>query len=341
MATSNGTSAGPLTRLTRVARGLDPRRLSRVSTNLEELTLATRELTRSVEALRTRTEQLAAIEQTNWETRQAVAELPDTLDVERVRAHVVKAISRATLELEPFPHIVVDKWLPSDVYRMMMQGLPAPVFFADRDPSRQRLGVPFRLAPTFSRLSWQLITRDVVGRIAGPVLNEKFGTVFREYLKRHSPNMDDAADMTLTASNGHIMLRRPGYVINPHRDPKWGFLICLVYLARSGDNEAYGTQLYTVKDDAEAPTSTPFYIDASRCDLVKTVPFRANSLLVFLNSTGAHGASIPADAEPANLERYLYQFRLGLENESKHAFLAGMTPEDRERWQGGEDSYRI
>jgi len=328
-------------RIARVARGLDPRRLSKVAANLDELTLATRELTRSVEALRTRTEQLATIEQTNWEMREAVAALPESLDVERIRNHVTKAISRATLELDPFPHILVDKWLPGDIYKLMMQGLPAPVFFADRDPSRQRLGVPFRLAPEFSRLTWQLITRDVVGRIAGPVLNEKFSEVFRAYLKRHAPQMDDAADMTLTASNGHIMLRRPGYVINPHRDPKWGFLICLVYLARSGDNEAHGTQLYRVKDDVEAPTSTPYYIEASRCELVKSVPFRANSLLVFLNSTGAHGASIPADAQPANLERYLYQFRLGLENDSKDAFLAGMPPAHRERWQGGEDSYRI
>ena len=34
------------------------------------------------------------------------------------------------------------------------------------------------------------------------------------------------------------MLRRPGYVIAPHRDPKWGFVTGLVYLASAGDNES-------------------------------------------------------------------------------------------------------
>lgn len=332
-------------RLRNVARGLDPRRLSRVAGNIDELTQATRELTRSVEALRTRTEQLAAIEQTNWDLRQAVSELPVSLDTDSIRHHITRAINKATIELDPFPHLLVEKWLPSDIYRLMTGGLPAPVFFADRDASRQRLGVPFRLAPEYSRTVWQLVTRDLVAGIAGPALNLKFAEVFRDYLKSFSPGLSDDADVTLTASNGHIMLRRPGYVIHPHRDPKWGFLICLVYLARSGDNEAHGTQLYRVKDDVEAPTSTPYYVEPSRCELVKSVPFRANTLLVFLNSTGAHGASIPADAQPATLERYLYQFRLGLENDSKRAFLAGMSPEARARWQGGDDpdskSYQI
>jgi len=163
--------------------------------------------------------------------------------------------------------------------------------------------------------------------------------VVRDYLRTLSPGMPDDADLTLTASNGHIMLRRPGYVIHPHRDPKWGHLSCLVYLVRPGDNESYGTQLYRVKDDIEAPSSTPFYVEQSRCELVKSVPFRANSLLIFLNSAGAHGASIPADAQPPTLERYLYQFRLGLEHLSKETFLNGMTPEKRARWSGGEESY--
>jgi hypothetical protein len=43
--------------------------------------------------------------------------------------------------------MVVDKWLPHDVYKRMIDALPPPVFFADRDQSRQRLAVPFHVAP--------------------------------------------------------------------------------------------------------------------------------------------------------------------------------------------------
>src|SRR5439155_24216024 len=110
-------------------------------------------------------------------------------------------------------------------------------------------------------------------------------------------------------SGGLLMLRRPGYFIGPHRDPKRAFITCLFYLAREGDNEAYGTQIFRVLNDREAPYKQTYYPeqDGLKCELVKVVPFKANTMLVCLNSGGAHGAVIPSD-EPAGVERYSYQF---------------------------------
>jgi hypothetical protein len=303
---------------------------------IDALVASTRELARSVGELRLRTDQLLELERANADLEEALAALPATLDVERVRAHVVKAIEQAELVLEPFPHLLVDKWLPADIYRLMIEGLPAPIFFADRDTSRQRLTVPFRLAPRYSKRVWKLITRDVVGAIVGPALNARFQQAVRDYVQTFCPGLPPDSDLTLGASNGHILLRRPGYVIAPHRDPKWGFLIGLVYLARPGDNEAHGTKLYRVKNDREAPTSAPYYIDAADCELTESVPFRANTLLVFLNSRGAHGASIPADAQPPTLERYLYQFRLGPKRATQDLLLESMTDEAKARWVSDE-----
>jgi hypothetical protein len=326
----------PLREIAKAARRLNPLTLSRTIGRVDDLTHATRELTRAVDALRTRTEQLALIEQTNVDRQDDVDGLPASLLTDRIRNHVARAVANATLELDPFPHLVVEKWLPTETYKLMIDGLPSSVFFADRDSSRQRLSVPFRLAPQYSRRVWQLVTRDLVSEIAGPLLSEKFSPVIRDYVRSFCPALPSDVDLTLRTSNGHIMLRRPGYVINPHRDPKWGFVSCLVYLVRPGDRESYGTQLYRVKDDTEAPTFKPFYVEDARCELVKSVPFKANTMLVFLNSVGAHGASIPADAEPRTLERYLYQFRLGPEGATKDALLEHMTPERRALWQSGE-----
>ncbi|MEQ1759774.1 MAG: hypothetical protein ABL986_15770 [Vicinamibacterales bacterium] len=330
-----------LGRFSRAARGWNPFAVSRAIDRVDDLRQATRELTRSIDVLRTRTDQLAAIEQSDWELQDALDALPSTLDTERVRAHVTKAIDQARLELDPFPHLLVESWLPTDVYKLMVNGLPPAIFFAEREVSRQRLSVPFRLAPRYSRRVWQMVTREIVSSIAGPLLNEKFKEPVRDYVHALCPDLPAHVDLNMRTSNGHIMLRRPGYVIAPHRDPKWGFLSCLVYLVRPGDNESYGTQLYRVKNDVEAPSFTPYYVEDSRCELVKAVPFRANTMLVFLNSVGAHGASIPADAQPASLERYLYQFRLGLENEAKDTFLAHMTDEGRARWKSedGDKGY--
>jgi len=49
-----------------------------------------------------------------------------------------------------------------------------------------------------------------------------------------------------------IFLRGAGYSLKPHRDPKWGFLTCILYLARPDDKEEWGTQIYSVDEDIEA-----------------------------------------------------------------------------------------
>ena len=322
-------------RLAKAARLLNPVGLVRRLDRVDQLERSTRELTELVESLQVQTQQLLAIEQTDWQRNSDILQFESRLDNERVRAHVARAVSKATLHDDPFPHLVIDKWLPHDVYNTMIDALPPPVFFADRDQSRQRLPVPFHVAPAYSRRVWQFIANDVVGGMVGPALTERMGPVIRDYLRGYCELPTDI-DLTLHASNGRIMLRRPGYMIQPHRDPRWGFVTCLVYLARPGDDEAHGTQLYAVKDDREAPSDKPFYIEESRCELVKSVPFRANTMLAFLNSHGAHGASIPPTAHPPTLERYLYQFRLGPTNRAVTQLLNVMPKEKRRAWEGAK-----
>jgi hypothetical protein len=322
-----------LRRLSNAARFLNPVTLVRTLNRVDELAQATRELTRSVDLLRVRTEQLLTIEQMNWDTQGKVSRLTQQLTPERVRAHVTRAIAKAPLDDDPFPHLIVDEWLPDDVYDRLIDALPPSVFFADRDDSRQQLPVPLHFAPDYSRRVWQFLAQDVVTGMVGPALTDRLGPTIHDYLTSYC-EVPDGIDLSLHASNGRIMLRRPGYVIPPHRDPRWGFITCLAYLARPGDNAAYGTQLYRVRDDEEAPSGKPFYLDQSRCELVKSVPFQPNTMLVFLNSTGAHGASIPAEAQPATLERYLYQFRLGPTSRTIAELLACMPEHKRVMWAG-------
>ena len=84
----------------------------------------------------------------------------------------------------------------------------------------------------------------------------------------------------------------------------------------------------------EAPSAAPYWIEEQRCRLVEDVTFRPNRLLAFVNSTGAHGASIPEDAQPAALERYLYQFRVAPTLEAG-SMLTSLLPEERQpMWTG-------
>jgi hypothetical protein len=114
---------------------------------------------------------------------------------------------------------------------------------------------------------------------------------------------------------------------------------CLLYLARPGDSPTWGTQLFHVDGDTEAVNVAPHWIRAEHCRLAKEVPFRPNTALAFMNSRGAHGARIPADAEPPDLERYIYQFRIGPSPESIRRLQAVLPEDRREMWSGKKVDY--
>lgn len=315
---------------------LRPKTFFRTLARVDQVSDRTRELEEAVEALTLRTSQLEMITRLDWKQQEEVAGLVRHLDPERIEIHVCRAVANAILNTDPFPHILVEDWLPADVYRTMIRALPPPIFFAEKEMIRQRLPVPFSFGPTYSRRVWDFIAAEIVGRMLRDAVQKKFAGVIRDYVQSIAGSAADGLPLDLHASDGRIMLRRPGYVIAPHRDPKWGFVTGLVYLAREGDDEAHGTQLYRVRDDEEAPTDKPYYVEEERCELVKAVPFRANTLLVFLNSTGAHGASIPAAAQPADLQRYLYQFRLGPDSPTIQKLLTLMPADRRGRWAGAK-----
>jgi hypothetical protein len=211
--------------------------------------------------------------------------------------------------------------------------MPASIFFAsDRD---EHWSVPSGIAPLYSRRMWAFVANEIVGDMVHEAVNRKFKRVICEYVRSFCPALPADMDLTLHPSDGRIMLRRPGYNLVPHRDPKWGFVTSIVYLAREGDSETHGTQLYRVRDDSPAPGSRVHYVQPDHCELVKQVPFRANSMLVFLNSAGAHSASIPAD-QPETLERYIYQFRLGPTSQAIKRLISLMPPEEAAMWAGAK-----
>lgn len=322
-----------LGRLTAAADLLRPRTFFRTLSRVDKIADKTRELTAAVEMLRIQSDQLMTIQRVDWEKRFDLTALDRWLDAKAIAVHVAAAVEAARLELDPFPHLIVEQWLPGDVYQRIIDAMPGSIFFAsDRD---EHWTVPSGIAPLYSRQVWTFVANKIVGEMVYEGLNRKFKRVICEYVRSFCPALPPDMDLALHPSDGRIMLRRPGYNLMPHRDPKWGFVTAIVYLARDGDSEAHGTQLYRVRDDSAAPTSRVYYVEPENCELVKDVPFRANSMLVFLNSEGAHGASIPAD-QPKTLERYIYQFRLGPNSKAINRLISLMPPDQAAMWAGAK-----
>lgn len=290
---------------------------------------------------RLRESRLTAIYQRDVEEEPIVGALDRVLCAEVIGAHVEDAVAKAELHHEPFPHVVLEDLFPQRFYETVVRGIP-PVELFDGAENKQRIVVPFEMAPALSRRVWSFLLHDVVDAAVGPALLRKLREPLTEWVTETWPELAGQpieSVVRMQSTDGRILLRRRGYVIPPHRDPKWGFVTCLLYLARPGDSQSWGTQLYAVDDDAEAASVAPHWIRAERCRLVKDVPFRANSALVFLNSRGAHGAQIPASAEPPTLERYIYQFRIGPTAESIRRLVALLPAERRERWAGKVADY--
>ena len=322
-------------RLKVLLESFDPRVLQRTRERIDEVRDTTRELRRALSLLEIRTEQLLLLERLNWQQRERLARLPQLLDGPAVQRHVSAAVDRATLVLDPFPHFVVEEWLPADLYAAVLAAIPPAVFFAEKPSHKQQLAVPPPIAPELSRQVWSFLAERVVAGFLEPAILQKLETQTDDYVRSICPDVGDAwtQHVRIHGSDGRLMLRRPGYLLEPHRDPRWGFVTCLAYLARPGDDERHGTQLYRVRNDRLAPDESVFYPEMDDCDLVDTVPFRANHLFVFLNSAGAHGGSIPADA-PAATERYMYQFRMGPDLDGIRWLLARMPPGQRALWAG-------
>jgi hypothetical protein len=265
-----------------------------------------------------------------------VDRLPALLDEERIARHVRCAIAAAPLLTDPYEHMVVERVLPDDVYELLLRAIPPPAFFNDRDPIKQDVALPMEFGPRLSLSAWNFVEEVIARRIIRPAVLEKF----HEPLQRHfalvfgDAFVERANAMPESAHGGRLMLRRPGYHLSPHRDPKRVMLTCLMYLARPGDNEEHGTQIFRVRDDGEAGYKQTYYPgeDGRRCELVKVVPYRPNTMLVNLNSQGAHGATIPADA-PADLERYTYQFYVAPQNDALSALIKALPKEQRAMWR--------
>lgn len=308
----------------------------RLAKDVERLELALR---RTAERAARGDRQSAQVKWTlalNAAQQDAVNRLDAVLNECRIGAHVTRAIADAALLTDPFEHIVVERLLPEDVYQVLLHAIPPVSFFTDADPVKQDLPIPMEFGPAYHTRVWSFVDAVLARRIITPAVLARF----HEPLQQHydvifGPGSRAQANaLPQTPSGGRLMLRRPGYHLSPHRDPKRSLLTCLLYLAKPGDDEAHGTSLYRVSHDGEAHYKQTYYPEheGHTCELARVVPFRANSMLVFLNGKGAHGASIPASA-PASTERCAYQFYVAPSNEALAMLLKSLPAERRGTWK--------
>jgi len=287
-----------------------------------------------VHGLETRVRQLVAAHESSEKMLEQLRTALAAFDPDRIRSHVANAVAAAPLASEPFPHVLIDKLLPENAYHQLVKAIPPRVFFEHLDLNHQEVMVPSDLAPLLSREIWAAFYDRVVTDALVPGLVDKFREPLDRLVCRYWPmhqSLEDA-NIRLELLMSRILLRRPGYMIKPHRDPRWAFVTCLVYLPPRNAQRFFGTQLCAVRREPEHRSPGALWMDDTDVEAVKSVPGHPNTALAFVNGTGAHRASIPEDVA-SDTERYLYQLQLGPSVASQRRLLASMPADEAARWR--------
>ncbi len=222
--------------------------------------------------------------------------------------------TRVTLYAEPGPHLVARDVLPQERYDDLLRELPKPDAFEQVDKFKSDLTVA-----DSDNETWRSFERHVVVPQIMPGIIERFRPDLERHFAALFGSVDRAMAEPLVAHPGRLMLRRPGYALEPHRDKLVSAITVLLYLARPGDDPAFGTEIYQVHNDEPANWLKTYYPQrhGATVTLAHTVPFVANTLCAFVNTVGmAHAARLAVDCPQT--ERYTYQFYIGHE---RKAFL--------------------
>jgi hypothetical protein len=255
-------------------------------------------------------------------------------DHDRIEQHIKGKIGECQLELFPLPHIVVDDILPGEFYEALVGNMPSPDCFPLDDPVKRNWKPQSDLAPPEARRLWRYLDAEITAMLI-PLLLNKFSDAIGPHYQRifGEDFADDAARLPMIASKGRLMLRRPGYRLRPHCDPKDVTITVLLYFPKEGMSDSFGTQLFETDNKNFVASFRNTYFPESdggiRCTLAKTVPFRRNSMLAFLNSGGAHGAEIPINGTSPDLERYSYQVYIRPDASALEALIERL-PVDRQ-----------
>lgn len=205
------------------------------------------------------------------------------------RLHAIYAIANAPMRTFPFPHIVVERVFPDDVYQALLQHLPAEERFVrlvdtgrvgggyspqrlvlhSRPKDLERLDEP-------ERAFWAAAFGALLVEEFGSAVFRKFAAVIRDrYAREQQP-----PDSIRWGSEASLNCDLASYALGPHTDSPAKLVSLLFYLPSDDSRPHLGTSLYLPKDRAFACKGGPHHPFA-RFDRVTTVPFRANTLFAF------------------------------------------------------------
>jgi hypothetical protein len=196
--------------------------------------------------------------------------------------HFAGRLRSAKVELNPFPHYVLEQVFPDDYYRELLRNLPAS------DVYENLYEVTDLKLDHFRHRDQRDMDAGWTDRLPLPLEQKRFWDSFNQWFL--SEELAEAVMKSFGRESwpelsveSQFIRHRAGYFLGPHSDLYTKLVVLLLYLAPDDSAEHLGTSLYRPrKAGFSCPNSKHYpFADFIR---VKTAPYRPNSLLAFVRS---------------------------------------------------------
>ncbi len=222
-------------------------------------------------------------------------------DVAEAVAHVQARVDAAPVETDPFPHMVIRELFPAALYDRLVEGWPPEAsFYRSNAYARQELTLPLMIerVPTALLPFWHGVMQ-----VAGAANRRVRARLLGHFAAKFAPILgaDWAAKVEgvpfIEGDGAHLATYHGNIHLPAHTDHARIVINAFTYVSESAAPEPdLGTVLYR-SHGLMLPTNIVLsHADLSRCvSEAKTVPYRANDCLAFVNAPTAFHGVRPVD----------------------------------------------
>lgn len=244
--------------------------------------------------------------------------------ISELRRHIEEKFAAASMEAYPFPHLIIENFLPAEVYARVQE---FNLFKRNRGrewQSQQTSSNVSGRTPYYARKQINFHANDAFeakdeearfwGEIAACFLADHwFESVvlgkYRDYfLVRFGEIVERPDFFSLFRKELFLQRHEPGYYIGPHTDIPTRVFTCIFSFAERSGFEEYGTQLLSHKDPLVRCWGLDHY-PADDFVVRKVAPYKPNNLLLFFKTRHSFH-SVKAIDEKIPGQRYGMQFQL-------------------------------
>ncbi len=252
-----------------------------------------------MQRLRQRTDQLAALRETEPVDTRRLAQLESVLDVSAVSEHLQAVVARAPLVVDPVAHLTLDALFPTTVYAVLVEMIPPAAFFEGAADQTQELRVPQQAGPLPAIVAWTFVT-ELVLRALGPALVARFESVLAGFARATFPSLPPFHEwgVGIALTQGRLVRHPPGAAAVQPVERPWDFLTGVLGLGQPHESGDDGV----------------------------------NTAVVCLGPAQAHQVLSKGPSERPQTEWYTYEFGIGPTRDARRTLTAKMSQHDAAIW---------